>query len=351
VPSHPSQVYEALWLLAGIPLALALGGPRRNPPRVHPYVAWADRVGSGRSLFVSALAWFLVGRFLVGFTWRDSAVVGPLNMEQLLALVLLAAGGTYLWLRRSRLARAAAVMLCLVLAGCGASNPVTPIGSVPPSATTGTPRPAPSPTPSSTSTSTPDQPQVSIDSLLANMSADQKIGQLFMVSFYGDSATVTTAAQATANRKVIGTDNITQAIAQYHLGGVIYFDWAGNLVSAAQIATLSNSIQAAGAAQSVSVPLLIMHRPGGRFDRPLADACDAVPGQHGTRGDREHRPRAVDRQSVGSGGARGRHQPGARARGRRQRQPGQPDHRPALVRVRSGGRVADDRRDGPGLPG
>ncbi|HEY5488585.1 MAG TPA: glycoside hydrolase family 3 N-terminal domain-containing protein, partial [Candidatus Limnocylindrales bacterium] len=47
------------------------------------------------------------------------------------------------------------------------------------------------------------------------------------------------------------------AIARYHLGGVIYFDWAGNMVSVGQVAQLSNAIQAAGAAQPFGVPLLI----------------------------------------------------------------------------------------------
>lgn len=89
------------------------------------------------------------------------------------------------------------------------------------------------------------------------MSTDEKIGQLLMVSFYGDQASETNAAQVSSNRALIGADNIAQAIAKYHLGGVIYFNWAGNLVSPAQVATLSNDIQAAGAADASSIPLLI----------------------------------------------------------------------------------------------
>jgi len=78
-----------------------------------------------------------------------------------------------------------------------------------------------------------------------------------MVSFYGDVANETDTAQVRLNRQGIGADNIAQAIAKYHLGGVIYFTWAGNLASASQIAALSNSIQQAGAAQSPSLPLLV----------------------------------------------------------------------------------------------
>jgi beta-N-acetylhexosaminidase len=89
------------------------------------------------------------------------------------------------------------------------------------------------------------------------MTTDEKIGQLFMVSFYGDVANETNASQVNSNQQLIGAPNIAQAIAQYHLGGVIYFTWAGNLNNAAQIAKLSNQIQAIGAAQSPAVPLFI----------------------------------------------------------------------------------------------
>jgi len=77
LPAHPSQIYEALWVLLGIPLVLLLARARRARP--------AD---VGR-LFVSALAWFLIGRLLVGLTWRDDATVGALNSEQAIALTVL----------------------------------------------------------------------------------------------------------------------------------------------------------------------------------------------------------------------------------------------------------------------
>ena len=75
LPSHPSQVYEGLWLLLGLPLLAIVG--RRRPH------------GTGR-MFVFALCWFLVGRLLVGFTWRDMPVIGPLNPEQAIAALVLA---------------------------------------------------------------------------------------------------------------------------------------------------------------------------------------------------------------------------------------------------------------------
>jgi phosphatidylglycerol:prolipoprotein diacylglycerol transferase len=76
LPAHPSQVYEAI--LVG----LAVAGL---------WFAWRLEVVArrdGAALFV-ALGLWAVARFVVAFTWRDPAVVGPLRMEQLLAVGVL----------------------------------------------------------------------------------------------------------------------------------------------------------------------------------------------------------------------------------------------------------------------
>ena len=87
MPSHPSQVYEGLWALLGIPMV----------------VLWSvgQRVPAGR-LFVGALSWFLIGRVLVGFTWRDDRIVGPFNTEQALALAAFVAMSLVVVLSRPR---------------------------------------------------------------------------------------------------------------------------------------------------------------------------------------------------------------------------------------------------------
>ena len=84
LPSHPSQLYEAVWALIGIPIV----------------IAWADRVNDEGRLFVGALSVFLLGRVLVGFTWRDQATFGPLNMEQTLASLALIGAAICLWVYR-----------------------------------------------------------------------------------------------------------------------------------------------------------------------------------------------------------------------------------------------------------
>ncbi len=150
VPAHPSQVYEGVWDLLGAALVLALwlrrgrrlvardelpsgrragsaarGGlaasglpsrpgppehspaivtrPIGSPPvwsvlQVSPPVAGAESVegdagtaGSGAGgVYAAALALFVLGRVVVGFTWADPAVVAGLNAEQMAAIIVLA---------------------------------------------------------------------------------------------------------------------------------------------------------------------------------------------------------------------------------------------------------------------
>jgi phosphatidylglycerol:prolipoprotein diacylglycerol transferase len=78
IPSHPSQLYEAVLVAAvaiGLMALLSAG-------------AFARR--DGRAFLVALAAWAL-GRTIVAGTWRDPAVLGPLRADQVLSL-LLAAG-------------------------------------------------------------------------------------------------------------------------------------------------------------------------------------------------------------------------------------------------------------------
>ena len=67
LPSHPSQVYEGLWALAGIPIVLA----------------WTDAATSGSAISSVRAACSRCGGLvparpnLVGFTWRDDKLIGP----------------------------------------------------------------------------------------------------------------------------------------------------------------------------------------------------------------------------------------------------------------------------------
>ncbi|MFI5524900.1 glycoside hydrolase family 3 protein [Streptomyces platensis] len=93
--------------------------------------------------------------------------------------------------------------------------------------------------------------------LIARMTPEEKVGQLFVMRVYGHSATDPDPADVAANQKEIGVANAAELIAKYHVGGIIYFGWAHNTREPHQIADLSNGIQKAAAAQRIPVPVLI----------------------------------------------------------------------------------------------
>jgi beta-N-acetylhexosaminidase len=88
---------------------------------------------------------------------------------------------------------------------------------------------------------------------LSTMTLDEKIGQLFQVRFDGD--TITSAMR--------------QTIADQHIGGVIYFQYNGNLDDPVRSAQFSNDLQtAAVGSDGTGIPLLIsMDQEGGRVTR------------------------------------------------------------------------------------
>lgn len=92
-----------------------------------------------------------------------------------------------------------------------------------------------------------------IASLVGRMSLEQKVGQLFVQHFYGASAT--TADQR--NVPLYGVATPAEVVAKYHLGGVIYFGWSGNLTDPQQIAGLSNGLQRAAIGSGEPIPLQV----------------------------------------------------------------------------------------------
>ncbi|MFG2922321.1 glycoside hydrolase family 3 protein [Streptomyces sp. NPDC048305] len=93
--------------------------------------------------------------------------------------------------------------------------------------------------------------------LIAGMSLEEKVGQLFVMRVYGHSATEPEQADVDANLDEIGVRNAAEMIAKYHVGGIIYFAWAHNTRDPHQIADLSNGIQRAGLAGPTPLPLLV----------------------------------------------------------------------------------------------
>src|SRR5690348_12173637 len=123
--------------------------------------------------------------------------------------------------------------------------------------------------------SVPAQAQAHGTDPLKDMTLAEKVGQMFVSYVYGDSATAPSPADAAANQAMFGADVSTgaQAVAKYHLGGVIYFTWSHNLADPTQIAALSNGLQRAAMADT-GIPLQIStDQEGGvvnRIGAPLA---------------------------------------------------------------------------------
>lgn len=114
------------------------------------------------------------------------------------------------------------------------------------------------------------------EQILAKMNLDQKVGQLLWTHVYGDSAD--DATYGSDNQAIFGTGISTpaQAVKKYHLGGVLYFNWAHNFSSentdVTKVAVLSNGLQAAAKADG-NVPLgITIDQEGGMVSRVGAPA-------------------------------------------------------------------------------
>ncbi|WP_203186355.1 glycoside hydrolase family 3 protein [Streptomyces pratensis] len=100
-------------------------------------------------------------------------------------------------------------------------------------------------------------PDSRLKRLIARMSLEEKVGQLFVMRVHGHSATEPDQADVDANLTEIGVRDAAELISTYHVGGIIYFAWAHNTRDPHQIADLSNGIQRAGLAGPTPLPLLV----------------------------------------------------------------------------------------------
>lgn len=99
--------------------------------------------------------------------------------------------------------------------------------------------------------------EATVRALIARMTLEELVGQLFVMRVFGASATDPDPADVAANRADMGVDNAAELVARYHLGGVVYFAWAHNTRDPHQIADLSNGIQRAALGAGTPVPLLV----------------------------------------------------------------------------------------------
>jgi beta-N-acetylhexosaminidase len=118
-------------------------------------------------------------------------------------------------------------------------------------------------------------PDTRIRALMANMTLPEKVGQMFVSYVYGNTATTQAPADVAANRALYGADvdNGAALLAKYHVGGIIYFTWTGNLANPQQIGALSNGLQQASTANH-GIPVQIStDQEGGVVNRIGAPAA------------------------------------------------------------------------------
>ncbi len=117
-----------------------------------------------------------------------------------------------------------------------------------------------------------------VETKLASMTLEEKVGQLFMTHAYGTTADTQEPADVAANQKLYGVDNAEQLIEKYQPGGIIYFAWTNSVKNPQQITGLSNGIQDAALAQPAEIPSLVgIDQEGGIVARIGAPATQ-LPG-------------------------------------------------------------------------
>ena len=97
---------------------------------------------------------------------------------------------------------------------------------------------------------------------IRKMTLEEKVGQMFTLQVYGQSANDRDPAVVAGNQKLYGVDTIEEVIDKYKPGGIAYFAGGGtdipdNVDNPRQIAGLSNGIQRAATKQRAGIPMLI----------------------------------------------------------------------------------------------
>ncbi|MBY8875990.1 glycoside hydrolase family 3 protein, partial [Micromonospora sp. PLK6-60] len=118
-----------------------------------------------------------------------------------------------------------------------------------------------------------------VRAVMARMTLEQKVGQMFVLQVNGDTATTTNAVDVAANQALYGTGvrNGADLIARYQPGGIIYFTATNNLNNPQQVALLSNGLQQAAAATR-GVPVQISTDQEGGFVTRIPPPSAIAPG-------------------------------------------------------------------------
>ncbi|UJL48285.1 glycoside hydrolase family 3 C-terminal domain-containing protein [Virgibacillus sp. NKC19-16] len=109
-----------------------------------------------------------------------------------------------------------------------------------------------------------------IESKIGQMTLEEKIGQLFVIHAYGETPTDPNYEETNLGNNR-GGKNFKEIIENYHIGGVIYFNWSHNIgtpLDGPQVNALSNGLQEIAMDQPTSIPLFIStDQEGGTVQR------------------------------------------------------------------------------------
>ncbi|WP_371780564.1 beta-N-acetylhexosaminidase [Streptosporangium subroseum] len=165
------------------------------------------------------------------------------------------------------------VMAASVAAGCAGAGAAAPVPASPAGGQAGAPASAAPDAPAADAapaTPKPSGVKGAVEGVLAGLSMEEKVGQLFMPVLYGPASD--TASGENQARYGVGTP--AKMIAKYRPGGVILFPWADNVKNVKQIVALTNGLQKA----SPEIPLLIgADQENGQVSR-LAPLVTKLPG-------------------------------------------------------------------------
>lgn len=114
-----------------------------------------------------------------------------------------------------------------------------------------------------------------IESQIENMTLEEKVGQLFIVHVYGKRPRDPNYEDINLEQNR-GGKNFAKVIKKYHVGGVIYYNWNGNIalpVDSEQINALSNGLQEIALDSNTEIPLFIStDQEGGIVQRVMSPA-------------------------------------------------------------------------------
>ncbi|QQK78929.1 glycoside hydrolase family 3 C-terminal domain-containing protein [Salicibibacter cibi] len=119
-----------------------------------------------------------------------------------------------------------------------------------------------------------------IESIMDDMTLEEKVGQLFIVHVYGETPTDPNYEEENLENDR-GGENFKEVIENYHPGGVIYFNWADNIgmpVDTSQVNALSNGIQDIAMDEGSSIPMFVSTDQEGGIVARVTEPATTFPG-------------------------------------------------------------------------